>query len=376
MTIALNLLHTLARRAAQDDGTDPTAEPTSFSPAEDNAFALWNEKSYLDGVFIGAVAFGVHATLFFITLKLLWARPRSTWKDYIWIVYICVLFLISNIGNGTQLKFAQMIWIDNRDYPGGPAVYFVEGSTDLIAVTSNTAYLINTWFQDGLLLYRLWIIFGKRIWAIILPMIVFLTSVALAIILIVMLNQPTMTLWSRLTYPIFTSYWSISIGFNALCTVAIVTRLLIMRNKIGKAIAGPYASISAMLIESAALYTISGTIFIISYALNSPVQNLILPTLAQIQSIAPLLIIMRVAQGQAWSAETAARVNGSTNFGFSSGGSGGRSGRTGQTDTYAMSNGTYDAKNFTRSGGQVSTRVDTVTWQDDQSHEQKVSHVV
>jgi len=88
---------------------------------------------------------------------------------------------------------------------------------------------------------------------------------------------------------------------------------------------------------------------------------------------------MRVAQGHAWTAETHARMRQSTNFGFSSGGRSGQ--RTGQSDTYAMSNPGYDQKssypgNLTRSTGGVSTRVETVTWQDDGVIEHKPQHVV
>lgn len=41
-----------------------------------------------------------------------------------------------------------------------------------------------------------------------------------------------------------------------------------------------------------------------SLSVKSIMQNLALPLLAQTQSIAPLLIIYRVAQGRAWSHET------------------------------------------------------------------------
>ncbi|EJD46575.1 hypothetical protein AURDEDRAFT_136854 [Auricularia subglabra TFB-10046 SS5] len=324
------------------------------------ALALWNERSYLDGIFIGAVAYGVHATLFFITLKLLWARPRTTWKDYIWISYIVVLFTISSIGNGTQLKFTQMIYIDNREYPGGPAAYFVDGSTDFMAVFCNSVYILNTWLQDGLLMYRFWIIFGRGYLILAFPALVFLATIALAIVLIVMLSRPGMTIWSAVNVQLITAYWSISVAFNILLTIAIVSRLLLMRYKIGrtnKALAiGPYVSVSAMLIESAFLYSICGLIFLVSFGVGSPVQNLVLPTLAQVESIAPLLIIMRVAQGNAWSADTAQRVTGST-LGFDKAP---RPKPPGSGQTTQL--GSYNLSSYPASG--VETQVETITWKE------------
>ncbi|EJD46610.1 hypothetical protein AURDEDRAFT_113662 [Auricularia subglabra TFB-10046 SS5] len=336
-------------------------DPSTWHPKE-SALDLWNERSYLNGIFIGAVAYGVHATLFFITLKLLWARPRTTWKDYIWISYIIILFAISSIGNGTQFKFTQMIYIDNREYPGGPAKYFVDGSTDFMAVFCNSVYVVNTWFQDGLLLYRFWIIFSHSYLILAFPMLIYLVTIALACVLIFMLSRPGMTIWSTVGFQLFTAYWSISVAFNILLTIAIVSRLLVMRYKIGrtnKALAiGPYVSVSAMLIESAFLYSACGVIFLVSYGVNSPVQNLVLPTLAQVESVAPLLIIMRVAQGNAWSADTAQRVTNST-FAFNKASrlkSG--AGETTQAASYALSS-------LPSSG--VETHVETITWRETSS---------
>ena len=63
-------------------------------------------------------------------------------------------------------------------------------------------------------------------------------------------------------------------------------------------------SIASMLVESAMLYAVTGLIFIITYAINSNVQNLVLPVLSQMVCISPELIILRVAMGRAVSAST------------------------------------------------------------------------
>jgi hypothetical protein len=113
---------------------------------------------------------------------------------------------------------------------------------------------------------------------------------------------------------------------TVILTSLIAGRLLFMRYRIRKLIGTqsptPYVTVTAMLVESAALYSINGVVVLISYGVNSPVQNLVLPLLGQTQasaariliehsyptylpqSIAPMLIILRVAQNQAWSVET------------------------------------------------------------------------
>lgn len=105
----------------------------SWAPNETPA-QLWFERIYLAGLFIGAVGFGmilfskfrsslccvfklfspgVHATLFFSTFKLLYAR-RQYRREQVFLGYIVIVFLLSNIGNGTNIKTAQQVFIDNR----------------------------------------------------------------------------------------------------------------------------------------------------------------------------------------------------------------------------------------------------------------------
>ena len=69
-------------------------------------------------------------------------------------------------------------------------------------------------------------------------------------------------------------------------TLLIVYRMLSMRFTLMKVLGADnlkvYVSISSMLIESAALYSITGIVFIILYAKNSAVQNPILAILDQV----------------------------------------------------------------------------------------------
>ena len=101
------------------------------------------------------------------------------------------------------------------------------------------------------------------------------------------LSRPGETIWSTISVNLAIPYWSISIVLNVMLTLCIAGRLVHMRLQlrriIGEEPMTPYVSVSAMLIESASLYSINGIIFIVSYGINSPVQNLALPLLGQTQ---------------------------------------------------------------------------------------------
>ncbi|EIW81707.1 hypothetical protein CONPUDRAFT_53844, partial [Coniophora puteana RWD-64-598 SS2] len=83
------------------------------------------------------------------------------------------------------------------------------------------------------------------------------------------------------------AFWSLSISVNVLLTLEITAYLLYARWRIQSIAATtmltPYVSVSAMLIESAMLYTINGLILVISLALENPVQDLATPVLGQTQ---------------------------------------------------------------------------------------------
>lgn len=83
-----------------------------------------------------------------------------------------------------------------------------------------------------------------------------------------------------------------------------------------------YTSLMAIVIESGAVYSVTSLVYIICYARNSNVQNLILPILGQtmvrlpprivvyamvaeaLQCIASDLILLRVSLGRAWTRQT------------------------------------------------------------------------
>lgn len=60
---------------------------------------------------------------------------------------------------------------------------------------------------------------------------------------------------------------------------------MFVRRKVGQLVASSaqYLSVSAMLIESAALYAVAGIIFLVPWVSQNPVQQLVLPTLVQLE---------------------------------------------------------------------------------------------
>ena len=100
---------------------------------------------------------------------------------------------------------------------------------------------------------------------------------------------------------------------------------------LGAGQSSPYTSVTAILVESCALYATFSLIFIVLFAINHPIQYVFLSALANVQVgiiqkdhrrnltlsskiIAPLLVIFRVSQNKAWNKNTTERTLTSVHF--------------------------------------------------------------
>lgn len=58
---------------------------------------------------------------------------------------------------------------------------------------------------------------------------------------------------------------------------------MLKKSNLGQDIHSPYTTVTAILVESAAIYSATGLALLISFGLSSPVQHLWLPVLGQVQ---------------------------------------------------------------------------------------------
>lgn len=83
------------------------------------------------------------------------------------------------------------------------------------------------------------------------------------------------------------AYYVMSLSLNIIVTLLIAGRLLIFRYRMHK-IMGPhhtstYSNIVAILVESAALYSVFAVLFIVPFGLGNPVGNIFLQVVNQVQ---------------------------------------------------------------------------------------------
>ncbi|KZT26506.1 hypothetical protein NEOLEDRAFT_1177507 [Neolentinus lepideus HHB14362 ss-1] len=228
------------------------------------------------GVMTGLMAYGIHFTLFAITAHLLLKQRHAMRCASFYLAYICLQFILSSVGMWRDVVAESVSYVEHGDDPAGPIDYY----------------------NIGFRLPPEWVS-------------VFMFA-ALTSILFIISVATTHNLYAERSIDLGVPYWALSISFNLVVTLLIIARLYRLRREARRSLtpdaASVYTSVGAMLVESAALYSLTGLVFIVCYARHSRAQYVLITWLGQFESISPLLIILRVAQGRAWSSTVPANV--------------------------------------------------------------------
>lgn len=88
---------------------------------------------------------------------------------------------------------------------------------------------------------------------------------------------PGLSLYSKQPLAFGTSYYAISLGLNIVLTGLILVRLLLYRRThlahLPSGHAQQYLTLATLIVESAALYSIFAIMFLVSYAMNKPINQ-------------------------------------------------------------------------------------------------------
>ncbi|KAF8808158.1 hypothetical protein BYT27DRAFT_7097781 [Phlegmacium glaucopus] len=289
---------------------------TPYYGPDESASDIFLERTFLAGDFLSGVGYGVQLVLYTSCALFLWNVRRSRGNQSIFLLaYMTLLLCVETIFQAVQARTVQVIYIDNRNYPGGPWAYFLATQNLAINVIFFATLFVLTFLADMLILWRCWVIWsasGKMIaYAVVaFPAVMILASFVMGTLWTLESSQPGLSLYSKLPMAYGTSYYIISLSVNILLTILITIRLVLYRRRVIATLAPEhgkhYVSLATIMIESAALYSAFALLFIITYALNNPINQIFLGVASSAQQIASYLIIYRLAEGRAWNQGTVA----------------------------------------------------------------------
>lgn len=285
---------------------------SSWTPNESSQTIL-TEEGWLQSTVVSAVAYGIDVALYFMCFNLLFQqiRTRKNYKQPLFLlVYITISFILGTLFIASLADFTQLAFIQDRNYPGGPSAFENEMFSIPIDNLGNVTGILIMLLTDALVVWRCMVVYtGCRfpLWIImIFPWLMFAACIVMALIWLVQVTTTSPYFLSSIDFTI--PILALSLALNIIMTIAIALRLLTFRYCISKAFGSKYGtqytSVAAMIVESAAIYSTFSVGFLTLFALNNPISETFIEALPQVQMIAMLLIIFRVAQGKAWSKDS------------------------------------------------------------------------
>ncbi|KAK0477387.1 hypothetical protein IW261DRAFT_287544 [Armillaria novae-zelandiae] len=277
------------------------------------ASALWIEQAYNAAIYIGAIAYGAQLVVAYLAIYhvLYGKRRKFTWQ---YITYIILLVVVSTAYTAGNIHACQLLWIDERNYPGGPAAFlsaqdppedffYSQNYTHLLI--AGAAAIIITFLADVCLLWRCYVVYHNK-WILVFPALILSSTTAMGVLSLIPISPHNSH--HEITIQAYVAYRSLSVAFNILVTFMMVVRLLFIRKRIRVSL-GPqygqlYTGLATLMIKSALPHTVVSIVLIALYCSDNTAYLLFIPLLTMIEAVTPELIILRVASGYALSKET------------------------------------------------------------------------
>ncbi|EIM89910.1 uncharacterized protein STEHIDRAFT_92491 [Stereum hirsutum FP-91666 SS1] len=281
---------------------------TSYGPDEDEK-TIVTERYFLAGDLLAGVGYGMEVVLYVACALYLCSQWRTRAYARYMLAFITLLFVVESIFTGVQTRTVQLMYVDNRNYPGGPYSYFNATQQLAVNVMFEATLFVMTFLCDSLVLWRCWVIWAatsrfQAFLAIFFPSIILLASFVMGTFWTLQSSKPGLSFYAETPLAFGTAYYTLSLGVNVILTVLIVIRLYIYRRRIAAALnadhARQYVTLGMILVESAAVYSVFALLFLITYAVSDTTAQIWLGVSSSVQQVATYVIIYRLADGRGW----------------------------------------------------------------------------
>ncbi|KAG6819845.1 hypothetical protein H0H93_008048 [Arthromyces matolae] len=272
------------------------------------------DRALFNGFLVSTLAYGALVMLYTQLTQVLLSRPKRGNMYWSIVAYSTLLFCLATIAIGGGLKFAEIIFVENRTSPGGPMNYYNDNLTNNIHIMSQVGVTLVPWFGDIMMLYRLYVVYNSNRLIVVLPSLLYVARVAMSIPLLISQTRSVNTVWATKTLLYSTTFYSLCVSLNLFVSFAIAVRLFWARPKVeaimGKLHASFYTGFVTIIVESGALFTIWGLTYVILMSRGSNARDTFLLPYTHVLAITRMLIVLRMAQDRAWSKELASATVG------------------------------------------------------------------
>ncbi|KZV95299.1 hypothetical protein EXIGLDRAFT_766312 [Exidia glandulosa HHB12029] len=236
---------------------------------------------------------GMHCVLYGFCMYILWPRRKATTPRVLMcITTLMVTLAVAHASLSLRGLLEGFIW----QFGGPDASAYYANFAAMPYKLKNVIYVLNSFMADGLLLWRVWVVWSRSWKVTAAPALMFVGSMIAEVFTTISLwqLQPNESLFSPTVSKWFTSLWALSLATNVTCTALIVAKIARSSHS-----TRTYTSIIAIIVESGALYTISVALLMTFFLLNANAGQIANDVTTQLSVIGPTLIIVVVGRRMA-----------------------------------------------------------------------------
>jgi len=211
----------------------------------------------LIGTFLETLGYGTYIVIFPRCLGILRKRQIGRGLMSYLLITMVITFILITMHLIVDLTRAFTAFTGNMDYPGSPEKYYANVDTALV-MTKNASYITATLLSDALLVYRTFIVWGRKHWVVVLPALLLLLDAAMSVWFTWSLNQakPGKSVLISTAFARSKYFYAATLAVNLLCTFLIAFRIWhIHRTSNCCSELKHKNNVLSAILESAAIYT-------------------------------------------------------------------------------------------------------------------------
>ncbi|KIJ57815.1 hypothetical protein HYDPIDRAFT_111550 [Hydnomerulius pinastri MD-312] len=259
------------------------------------------DKISLVGIWIETVLYGFNCIVYGLCMFVLLRKGRGPGTSWMLSITSTVLFLLCTVHVAASLQQLLEAFIYAPPIPGYSSAYWLS-QTASMAVLKAVLYDCLGFLQDIVLIWRLYIVWGRKWQIAALPIIFELGHMSVAYAGTVLVTKPGVALYGSVFARLGLAGWAMDITLNVGVTFAIAARLWWMGRKVSSLTSSnptpnPYLSTMYTIIESGGLFASVTVVMLGLYLSGSPLAFTGLDISCQLAVLTPLLIVVRVGLG-------------------------------------------------------------------------------
>ncbi|KZT57191.1 hypothetical protein CALCODRAFT_496499 [Calocera cornea HHB12733] len=252
------------------------------------------------GIVSLALFYGIFFTLFCLAVYVLLNPMGGRRMNIPFLVSTVLFFCLITLYFIVRWMRAYIAFITFSRETAGGAIAFLSEVSEWHVATSTSLWAVTGALADLMLIYRLWLVWDRSYYVVILPLIMCLGSLVTVFAVVYEVSHAELTT----TYATAITNWATSFLSLGLAQNTLVTGLIVLKIwKVNVGVRGQTSSVSslwpvmAVLLESGSLYSSSVMITLITYVTQNNGSAVMTDVVVPIIGITFMLIIVRVGLG-------------------------------------------------------------------------------